>query len=149
MDRLLAKDAVLETVYTLAYSLDQLDRKGILSCFKPDTPFTFDISTVLGHPATDLTPEEYYQAACNVLGGFHATHHLLGYPLVVYSGGELEAAHVKVYISAFHGLEGPDGGIAESATAYVSWNLDVELWEGKWVVRRLVVKKSALDHPGS
>ncbi|TKA59905.1 hypothetical protein B0A55_11581 [Friedmanniomyces simplex] len=125
MDRLLAKDAILETVYTLAYSLDQLDRKGILSCFKPDTPFTFDISTVLGHPATDMTPEEYYQAA-----------------------GELEAAHVKVYISAFHGLDGPDGGIAESATAYVSWNLDVELSEGKWVVSRLVVKKSALDHPG-
>ncbi|KAK3117643.1 hypothetical protein LTR53_000771 [Teratosphaeriaceae sp. CCFEE 6253] len=145
MDRLLAKDAVLDTVYKLAYSIDSLDRKSIVALFNPDQAFTFDISAILGVPARDMMPEGYWQLCLSGLGGFTSTHHLLGCPIVTFATDT--AAHVKVYIAAFHAIENESGAVAESATARVSWNMDLELSEGGWLIRKIVIFKSSIDHP--
>lgn len=144
MDHLVAKDAAIEIVYKLAYTIDDLDRESITALFRQDVPFTMDISAILGIPAKEMTADDYYKLACSGLGGFNATHHLLGCPIVTLPADN--SAHVKVYVSAFHAME--TDGILETVTARVTWHFDLELHKGGWFIRKFVIKRSApLDNP--
>ena len=144
MAYLATKSAVMDTVYNLAYAIDDLDRAAIVSLFRQDVPFAMDISAVLGVPGKEISADEYYQLARDGLGGFDATQHLLGCPLVTWSGAS--SAHVKVYVVAFHAME-KDGGL-RSVTARVTWNFDLELHEGHWLIRKFVIGLAApLDNP--
>jgi hypothetical protein len=69
MDSLLAKQEVTETIYKLAYALDDLDRESMTSLFRLDVPFLFDISASLGIPAKQMTAEEYYEVVLGHLEG--------------------------------------------------------------------------------
>ncbi|KAK4555222.1 hypothetical protein LTR86_007518 [Recurvomyces mirabilis] len=137
-----AKHAVVETVYTLAYALDALDGAVLSKLFT--NPFHFDISALLGVPAKDLTGAEYYQLARKNLGGFDATQHLLSNPLVTFSGPQ--EAHIKVYVSAFHGIV--TEGKTEGATARVFWLIDLVCEDGdEWRIKGIKVQLVApMDH---
>ncbi|KAK3674271.1 hypothetical protein LTR78_005740 [Recurvomyces mirabilis] len=137
-----AKQAVIETVYKLAYALDALDEATLSQTFT--NSFHLDISALLGVPAKDITGTEYYQLARKNLGGFDATQHLLSNPLVTFSSPQ--EAHVKVYISAFHGIV--TEGKTEGATARVFWLIDLVSKDGEeWRIKGIKVQLVApMDH---
>lgn len=147
MDRLLAKAAIEDTLHRLAYAEDELDRSALLDLFVPNQTFPFDVSNhVQSIPSMETTPEELFESAYQHLSGFTATQHMLGNMLITFEDERLTKAHVKCQVRAFHCLERENR--IESVTAHGLWLVDVELWKGKWVCRRIVIKRDVpLDHP--
>ena len=121
-------------MYSYAYALDALNETVISNAFI--SPCHFDISALIGLPAKNLSGPEYYKVARTNLGGFDATQHLLSNPLVTPTGPH--EAHVKVYISAFHGLV--TDGKTEGATARVFWLLDLVSEDEQWKIKGMKVQ---------
>lgn len=147
MDRLIAKDAIQDVMYRMAYAEDELDRDALLDLFIPDQTFTFDIS---GHLADfepmETTPNKFWESAYHHLSGFTATQHLLGNAIITFEDDQLKRAHVKSQVHAYHCLERE--GKVESVTAHGLWLVDVEFWEGKWVCRKVVIRRDVpLERP--
>lgn len=142
MNRLLASSSIHQTLTRLAYAEDELDRTALLALLVPNQTFTLDISNHLSSLApTETTPEELWDSVYQHLAGFTATQHMLGNMLITFEDEEnLERASVKCQVRAYHCLEGQDGGV-ESVTAHGLWFVDLEVWEGRWVCRKIVIKR--------
>lgn len=147
MDRILAKAAIQDTLHRLAYAEDELDRAALIDLFIPNQTFTFDVSNhIQSIPPTETTPEELFESAYQHLAGFTATQHMLGNLLITFEDEGFSKAHVKCQVRAYHCLKRESR--IESVTAHGLWFVDVEFWDGKWVCRRIVIKRDVpLDDP--
>lgn len=139
VDRLIAQDAILKTTYQLLFSEDELDRQSMLACFHPTKKISLDMSGHIDIPATDPRPEEWWQQVHSVLGGFTATQHVAGNSIVTFNEDDVTKAHVKQSVIAYHCIE--EEGRLESVTARAVQELGMEFWEGRWVIRRLVIRR--------
>ena len=138
MDQLIAKDAILSTIYKYCQAQDELDRDLFMSLFIPDKTVSFDMSSHLGAPPMDLTPGQFFDLVYEYLSGFTATQHLMGNPRIDVDG---EKAHAQLTITAYHCI-GTDNEL-ESGTERGYEESDLELHEGKWMIRRIVIRRSA------
>ncbi|KAF2167944.1 hypothetical protein M409DRAFT_22089 [Zasmidium cellare ATCC 36951] len=150
MESLLAKASIQETLHRLAYAQDELDRSALQDLFIPNEPIPFDASHHMSHiPAAEVTPDQLWEAVYPHSAGFTATRHMLGNMLVTFEGEGFTKAHVKCQIDAYHCIDRrEEGGALESVTARGLWLMDVEVWEGKWVFRKITIRRDVpLDHP--
>ncbi len=147
MDSLIAQHEALQQCFRFHKAQDALDKAQFLTLFEPDSQITLDFSKHLPHLAVShVSPEGFWGAIVSALSGFTATHHQLGNTIV-----ELDASLTKASVSAkaiaFHALE--QDGVVSSVTAHVNETVDLEKWQGKWVIRRLVVERDVpLDNGG-
>ncbi|KAI9710076.1 MAG: hypothetical protein M1820_002878 [Bogoriella megaspora] len=147
---------ILTTVTTLAHALDALDLPLFTTLFTHHSPITYDISQHLPqYPSQDLSVSDLASKLRLGLGGFTATQHYLSNPLVTVREGEGgKEASVKAYVTVFHFLadeEGKSGewegeddvdGEGKSLTMRGSWDVDLLEEEGRWVVRKVVVRRA-------
>lgn len=147
MDRLLAKDAIRETMYHIAYAEDELNRDAMLQFFHPSNTFTFDMSQQIpGMQPMDLTRDQFWELVEKSNEGFTGRHHILSNMIIDLKDEELTMAHVKCQATVYHCM-GKEGEL-ESVTSRGLWLMDLELWEGTWICRKVVVKRDVpLDRP--
>ena len=140
MDRLLAESAITRTVYNFSYAEDTLDKSLMLSLFIPDQQFQLDNSSHLETPPVSYMPEKWWEQVYLALSGFTATQHFVGSPVITFAEEGKEKAHAMVNVIAYHCIE-EEGGVLEEATARGRQEFDLEFWEGKWMIRRMVTKR--------
>lgn len=148
MDRLLAKDAIRETMYRIAYAEDEVNKDAMLKHFHPTKPFIFDMSQqVPGMEPMEITREHFWQLVEKSNEGFTGRQYVLSNMIIDLKDEALTTAHVKCQVIAYHCM-GKDGEL-ESVTSRDLWLVDLELWEATWICRKVVVHRDVpLDRPG-
>ncbi|OAA67727.1 hypothetical protein LEL_10350 [Akanthomyces lecanii RCEF 1005] len=140
MDKLIAQNEALQQCFIFHKSQDTLNKTMFLSLAEPGAKITFDISRHLQHmPSSHILPDELWAGIFGGLSGFTATHHQLGNHIVE-CNEDLTKACVTAKVAAFHSLE--QDGVVSSVTAYVDETMDFEKWQGKWVLRRVMLERS-------
>ena len=105
MERLIAQESILKTLYQFADAEDNLDQSLLLSLFIPRQSFTFDMSSHLGAAPMEITPTQFYDQLILSLSGFTATQHLLSNPLIEFDDENPSKARAKVKVCAHHVIE--------------------------------------------
>lgn len=142
MDCLLAKDAVLQTVYNMNYAEDELDEQLMKSCFIPDQNIILDNSSHLSKPPMSISPDQWWDMVMQALSGFTATQHALFNPVITFPGGELTKAHLKANVLAYHCIQEIEGGEVEEVSARGLQEIDLVLWQGMWMIVKVETKRS-------
>ncbi|KAH8886398.1 hypothetical protein GQ53DRAFT_750671 [Thozetella sp. PMI_491] len=149
MESLLAKDAILDLMTKMAYAQDGLDRALLKSLFVPDKKIFFDVSAHLPtYEPMQITPDELMDQVTTAIAGYTATQHLLANPLIALdSPGKPTKGNCKIQVCAYHCIE-DEGKPLESVCARDIWDMDVEKWEGRWVITGIVIKRDVpMDNP--
>lgn len=146
MDRLIAQDAALRQCYAFHKAQDSLDKTLFLSLFEPKRKATLDMSKHIPNmQALELTPDEFWNAVALGMSGFTATHHQLGNPMFECDRA-LENITVSALVTAYHCID--QDGVLESVTARVMQTIDLQLWDGKWMISRVSVARGVpMDNP--
>lgn len=142
MDRLLAKEAILQTVYNMNYAEDELDEQLMRSCFIPDQNIILDNSSHLPQPPMSISPDQWWDMVMQALSGFTATQHSLFNPVITFSDETVTAAHLKANVLAYHCIQGNERGEVEEVSARGLQEIDLVLWQGKWMIVKVETKRS-------
>ncbi|MDT0575995.1 nuclear transport factor 2 family protein [Croceicoccus sp. F390] len=119
--------------------LDRLDRAMLLSAFHADA--YVDCGLMQGDAAA------FGDFALDLLGGMHATHHLLGQMQIVVLGPDRASA--ESYFQAYHDIAGPAGDRRDLVIAgrYVD---EYTCNKGEWrIAARTLITDWVTDRPGN
>ncbi|KAK4946761.1 hypothetical protein LTR10_014263 [Elasticomyces elasticus] len=149
MDRLLEKEAIVETIHLVARALDDLDTKLLQGQFLAGHDIALDVSGHLKElPLQHILPEELSRQMYTVLAGFDATHHVITNEVVKFGEGQesLSKAHATVYFSAYHCLQDKEG-LIKSVFARGRWEIEVEKHSDRWVITSLAIIRTVPSEP--
>jgi len=142
MERLLAKQSIVEAIFSIARALDDLDTGLFVDQFLPNDIITLDVSGHIQAMAPqEISPTELAQQMCHVLAGFAATHHVLTNPMVKFDEGTESKATATVYFSAYHCLFDESNEL-QNVFARGRWEMEVEAYKDGWVIRSLAIKRT-------
>lgn len=146
MERLLARNEVLQTLVLFIKAEGDLNKSLLLSFLEPESGIIFDISGHLsGVSPMKLTPLQYWTRIVEFFSGFTATQHHIGNPIIDVSD-DLTKATISVEVIAYHCIQ--EGEDTRSVTARARQIVDMERPIGKWFVRGMRIdKKVPLDNP--
>lgn len=140
MERLIAEQAALQQCFRFHQAQDTLDTAQFHTLVQPAAKITLDLSRHLPHiGVSEVTPEQCWAAIVQGLAGFTATHHQLG-NCILESNDALDRVSVVSKVTAFHCIE-EAGGVVQSSTGRVNQTMELEKWEGRWVIRKLVLQR--------
>lgn len=139
MERLIAKDEILQTVYRMNHAEDDLDEQLMRSCFISDRKITLDNSAHLPQAAMEITTDQWWEMALAALSGFTGTQHKLSNPIITFSDESLTKAHLKANVLAYHCIEADDS--LEEVTARGLQEIDLEALNGKWYIVKIETRR--------
>jgi len=133
-------------MFIMAQATDELDIHLFSSLFIPGQTATIDVSKHLGLAPQDVLPENLAEQMLGVLRGFTATHHLITNPVITIDPSTPTKAKATAYKTAYHCIQ-DDNSEIQSATARGTWDMELEQFQGRWVIRRFTVVRTVPLHP--
>jgi hypothetical protein len=130
--------AIADVVASLAHSQDDQDWTALRQVFAEIVEL--DLSThQLASPATTMPADDLVELARATLEGFDCTHHAATNLVVRLSG---DSAECRTHVVAYHHVPA-EPGVVDHCTMRGYWQLELRKADGRWLVRRWAVVRTA------
>jgi hypothetical protein len=126
-----ARMAVEDTVVNLFVATDERDWPALEACFT--TPFTLDMTSMVGGSPTQITPREVTAAWATAFKPLDHVHHQIGNLQTKIEGS---AAHVRCYGVALHHRAAVSQGL-KTRIFVGTYEIELRQENSRWLVTKL------------